>query len=266
MDNLYAYSLLLVIFVGLSIVLATSEIGWQLGVRADGRGGNNISALEQSLLGLLALMIGFTFLMALTRFEERREAVLNEANAIGTTALRARLLSEPHRTEILKLLREYAQIRIDYIPSGKSFAELPTIIGRSNAIHEALWQQAKAAAAQDNNMVPTGLFIQALNDMIDNQGKRLAALRPQTSRSLLRSLPTREMVEIGGLLSYGVNYPRLYFRAAGLIDKIFKGASPGDLPVEQPTKLELLVNLRTAKALGIELPPTLIARADEVIE
>ena len=63
MDNLYAYSLLLVIFVGLSIVLATSEIGWQLGVRADGRGGNNISALEQSLLGLLALMIGFTFLM-----------------------------------------------------------------------------------------------------------------------------------------------------------------------------------------------------------
>jgi putative ABC transport system substrate-binding protein len=74
------------------------------------------------------------------------------------------------------------------------------------------------------------------------------------------------MVEIGGLLSYGVNYPSLYFRAAGLIDKIFKGASPGDLPVEQPTKLELLVNLRTAKALGLELPPTLIARADEVIE
>jgi putative ABC transport system substrate-binding protein len=54
------------------------------------------------------------------------------------------------------------------------------------------------------------------------------------------------MVEIGGLLSYGVNYPRLYFRAAGLIDKIFKGASPGDLPVEQPTTLELLVNLRSS--------------------
>jgi len=125
MDNLYAYSLLLVIFVGLSIVLATSEIGWQLGVRADGRGGNNISALEQSLLGLLALMIGFTFLMALTRFEERREAVLNEANAIGTTALRARLLSEPHRTEILKLLREYAQIRIDYFQAASPSRSFP---------------------------------------------------------------------------------------------------------------------------------------------
>jgi hypothetical protein len=144
--------------------------------------------VEQSLLGVLALMIGFTFLMALTRFEGRREAVLNEANTIGTTALRARLLPEPHRTEILKLLREYAQIRVDYIPSGKSFAELPTIIGRSNAIQEALWQQAKAAAAQDKNMVPTGLFIQALNDMIDNQGKRLAALRNNIPNIVLLSL------------------------------------------------------------------------------
>src|SRR4029450_7494647 len=100
MDNLYAYSHLLLIVVGLGIVLATSAIGWQLGVRADGRGGRNISALEQALLGLLALMIGFTFLMAVTRFGGRREGVLNESNAIGTTALRARLLPEPHRTEI----------------------------------------------------------------------------------------------------------------------------------------------------------------------
>ncbi len=78
--------------------------------------------------------------------------------------------------------------------------------------------------------------------------------------------PTREMVESGGLLSYGVNYPHLYFRAAGLIDKVFKGTSPADLPVEQPTKLELVVNLRTAKALNFKLPPILLARADEVIE
>jgi putative ABC transport system substrate-binding protein len=78
--------------------------------------------------------------------------------------------------------------------------------------------------------------------------------------------PTREMVEIGGLLSYGVNYPHLYFRAAGLINKVFKGTSPADLPVEQPTKLELVLNLRTAKALNLKLPPTLLARADEVIE
>jgi putative ABC transport system substrate-binding protein len=67
-------------------------------------------------------------------------------------------------------------------------------------------------------------------------------------------------------LSYGVDYPDLYYRAARLIDKIFKGARPANLPVEQPTKLELVINLRTANTLGLEFPPTLIARADEVIE
>ena len=113
--HLYNYFFLVVFLIGVAIVFLASEFGWRLGARTQGHGASgNISALEQSLLGLLALIVGFTFLMALTRFEARREAVLNEANAIGTTALRARLLPEPHRTESLKLLREYAQIRIDY--------------------------------------------------------------------------------------------------------------------------------------------------------
>jgi putative tryptophan/tyrosine transport system substrate-binding protein len=67
-------------------------------------------------------------------------------------------------------------------------------------------------------------------------------------------------------LSYGPSYPDLYYRAAGLIDKIFKGVKPGDLPVEQPTKLELIINLKTAKALSLEILPNLLTRADEVIE
>ncbi len=165
---------LVIFFIGTAVVFLASEFGWRLGIRTKGHGASgNISALEQSLLGLLALIIGFIFLMALMRFEARREAVLDEANAIGTTALRARLLPVPYREESLKLLREYAQIRI--IPPGTSFAEIPTIIDRSNHIHEALWQQVKALSVKDNNMVPTGLFILALNEMIDNQGKRLAA-------------------------------------------------------------------------------------------
>ncbi|MBV8090566.1 MAG: hypothetical protein JO139_13520 [Alphaproteobacteria bacterium] len=83
-------------------------------------------------------------------------------------------------------------------------------------------------------------------------------------------LPTvyisRNFVDMGGLLSYGPSFPDLYHRAAGLIDKILKGAKPGDLPVEQPTKLELIVNLRTAEALGLQIPSYVMVLADEVIQ
>ena len=188
MIELYSYSLGEIFLIGLAVILIASETGWRLGARSAGRAGGNVSTLESAILGLLALIIGFTFAMALTRFEARRAAVLNEANAIGTTALRARLLPEPQRMEILKLLKEYVQIRVDIVESGHSLADLRPVVDRSNAIQEALWQQAKALVAKDNSMVPTGLFIQTLNEMIDDQEKRLAALRNRVPNVVLLGL------------------------------------------------------------------------------
>ena len=91
-----------------------------------------------------------------------------------------------------------------------------------------------------------------------------------STMALAARLPTiyniREYVEAGGLMSYGPNIPDLFRRAADFVDKILRGAKPGEIPVEQPTKFDLVINLTTAKALGLNVPPTLLAQADEVIE
>jgi len=100
--------------------------------------------------------------------------------------------------------------------------------------------------------------------MLYGEHKRIVELAAKSRLPAMYG--AREFVEDGGLISYGVSLPDLFRRAATFVDKILKGANPADLPVEQPTKLELVINLRTAKALGLSVPATLLAQADEVIE
>jgi putative tryptophan/tyrosine transport system substrate-binding protein len=120
----------------------------------------------------------------------------------------------------------------------------------------AAFEQAGARGV-DTLLVGIDGLIQANRQLIVDLAakQRLAAI-----------YPSKEFTDVGGLMAYGVSYPDLYFRSATFIDKIFRGAKAGDLPVEQPIKFELIINLAAAKALGLVVPPGLITRADEIIE
>jgi hypothetical protein len=157
--------------IGLSLL--GLELGYRLGRwrhrrRADEKEAP-VGAMAASVLGLLAILIAFAFNLAAARFDDRRQTVLEEANAIGTTYLRARLLPEPERTECERLLREYVETRVDMI-ARRQIAEG---IAHSEQLHEELWKQAITAAEKSPGSIMTGLFIQSLNGMIDIHARRV---------------------------------------------------------------------------------------------
>jgi membrane protein YdbS with pleckstrin-like domain len=128
-----------------------------------------VGAIVGATLGLLAFMLAFTFGLAASRFDARRVVVLDEANAIGTTYLRAGMLPEPNRATCRKLLREYVDVRLQAVQTG----ELKEVLVESGELHNALWKQAEQAAAADPRSVPTGLFTESLNEVIDLHAKRV---------------------------------------------------------------------------------------------
>jgi len=107
-------------------------------------------------------------------------------------------------------------------------------------------------------------FVVTLDSLLQANRKLIVELAAK--HRLPAMYQAREFVDAGGLMVYGPSYPDLYRRAASYVDKIFKGAKPGDLPIEQPTKFELVINLKTAKALGLTIPQSVLLRADELIQ
>ncbi|MDB6068677.1 MAG: hypothetical protein JWR26_4885 [Pedosphaera sp.] len=173
-EALVAFPLWGIILATVVILLLSAKAGFWLG-RYQGRRPEKtpespIAEIVVAMFGLLAFMLGFTFSLAASRFDARRALVVDEANAIGTTYLRASLLSEPYRTEIRKLLREYVKARLSVVQSGaiaQGTAQAEEMQGR-------LWAEAVAAGGKNPGSIVTGLFISSLNEVIDLHTKRIA--------------------------------------------------------------------------------------------
>jgi len=182
-----------------------------------------LSILATPCIGLLALMIGFTFSMALSRFEARRSAVLNEANAIGTAALRARMLPEPYSSTVAPLFGEYASLRIGNRGSSLGSPTATEAIRRSLAIQETLWRAGMDAATADARVVPSGLFIQALNAMIDAHEERLTAARNQVPPVVFVMLDGIAVVAFG-FTGYGLRLANARCRAGTWVMAVMMGS------------------------------------------
>jgi hypothetical protein len=157
-----------VIFFVVALLLFCAEFGFRLGLRLHKTGDearkNQIGSLQGAVLGLLGLLLGFTFAMAVQRYDTRRDLVVQEANSIGTTFLRASFLPEPHHSEIEKLLRRYVDTRLEFYGAG------------SASIQQQLWGHAVAAGKISPSPL-TATFVTSLNETIDLDATRLAAKR-----------------------------------------------------------------------------------------
>lgn len=184
-----------------AIVALAVEGGFRLGMirrrRPETEKESTVGAMVAATLGLLAFMLAFTFGLAASRFDTRRMTVLDEANAIGTTYLRAKMLPEPERSESRRLLRKYVDARLAAVQPG----QLDAAISESSALQAKLWAHAVSAANKDPRSVPTGLFIESLNEVIDLHSKRvMVGLRnrvPTTIWVALYFVAILAMAEVG---------------------------------------------------------------------
>jgi hypothetical protein len=185
---LYGVKLAPIFSATLALLLGATEVGFRLGRRTGEDIGDaarsQFSTVQASVLGLLALLLGFTFSMSVTRFETRRQLVLQESNAIGTAFLRTRLLPEPHKTEAASLLRRYVDVRLAFAGAGTDSVKLRQANEETQRLHDALWVHAVAAGEKDPRAVTTGLFIQSLNEVIDLHAKRVTALESRVPVSI----------------------------------------------------------------------------------
>jgi hypothetical protein len=178
LDRLYEFNLIVLYPLTIILIAGAAELGAWIGrrIRGGATGGADLSTLTGAALGLLALLLAFSFSLALSRYETRRTLVLEEANAISSTANFALMLPASAQESILSLLREYTAVRISL---GVPFdpAKLEREIVQSIDLQTRLWQQAVAVTAAAPQSLPTYRFVGSLNEMNNIHERRLTALR-----------------------------------------------------------------------------------------
>ena len=202
----------LVLFLGaVAAFLVVQAAGFRLGLRdwgkADGDAKPHVHSLQNAALGLLALLLGFTFAMAVQRFDARKALVLEEANAIGTAYLRSKMLPAPQAAESAKLYRELAGARLDFFEAGIDAAKLDAASASTDRIGARLWSLALEVSAADPKSVPMGLYVDALNAVIDALEKRRVALENHVPEAVIALLFAVAAVALG-ITAYGCGLSR----------------------------------------------------------
>lgn len=196
------------IALALALVLAVAaDAGRRLGQRqrhlSAAREEAQFTSIEGALLALLSLLLGFTFAMALSRFEYRKELVVQESNAIGTAALRARLLPRAERDVALGLLGRYVEVRLQTVlRTAQSSPERQRGDDEAAQLHARLWAVAAAVAATDPRSVTYGMFAQSVNQLIDVKAQRDVAVANHVPESVLFLLCGIAALS-AGILGYG---------------------------------------------------------------
>jgi hypothetical protein len=173
----------------LVLLLLAIEAGYRAGDRVPSGWTDSakapVLAISGAIFGLLALLLGFTFSMSLNRFEQRKELVVQEANAIGTTYLRARLLPQPEQSAMVALLRTYVDTRLDFFNFRQNPEQFKATLNRTGQLQDELWSHAASVLPKTNPPVTAGLLIQSLNEVIDLHTKRLTAMENHVPEPVL---------------------------------------------------------------------------------
>jgi hypothetical protein len=239
------WTLWLIVLVGLQ---GAAALGYRLArhhADSEGDGRAEISATQGTVLGLLALLLGFTFAMAGQRFEERKTLVRDEANGIGTLGLRIQLLPAERRARVTQLLLRYTDTRFSLQREGFDPARLHEHHARAGQLQDQLWAEAMAVAAVAPDSETVSLFISALNDVIDLHGMQMAAIRNRIPSAIFVLLFVVALAALG-LAGYGSRLPsRQRFALTFLLSFLFSSVMILTVDLHRPARGLVVVSLKS---------------------